>query len=46
MDLRMTTFIVKDKEIYVLPASSSFSIKKNEIFTLIVFLLKSYVKMS
>jgi hypothetical protein len=43
MELRTTTFINKDQEIYVLPASSTFTIKHYEIPRLVVFFIKAYL---
>jgi hypothetical protein len=43
MNLRSTTFIARDREIFVLPSSSTFTIKHSEIPKLVLYLIKEYL---
>ena len=43
MEIRTTTFISRDKEIFVLPSSSTFTIKHSEIPKLMLYLIKEYL---
>lgn len=44
MEIRTTTFLQRGKEVYVLPASSTFTIRYYEIPKLVLFFIKVYFK--
>lgn len=44
MEIRTTTFLQRGKEVYVLPSSSTFTIKHSEIPKLVVYFAWVYIK--